>query len=175
MLKSIQKLCPTRLKLFNFRGALFLSVRKFDPTRLKFFNSRGAKSPPHGSSLRNEPCRQVRVLWTRTVAAFAVCNRISRESPVNKFPATLCLSCYAWLIANAQNKRNRLPGSLESDRRGSNSRPPPWQGGVLPTVLLSHLLNCLATRVAESDRRGSNSRPPPWQGGVLPTVLLSHL
>ena len=26
----------------------------------------------------------------------------------------------------------------KSDRRGSNPRPPPWQGGVLPTVLLSH-------------------------------------
>ena len=31
-----------------------------------------------------------------------------------------------------------FPG-LKSDRRGSNSRPPPWQGGVLPTVLLSHM------------------------------------
>ena len=26
----------------------------------------------------------------------------------------------------------------KSDRRDSNPRPPPWQGGVLPTVLLSH-------------------------------------
>ncbi len=31
-----------------------------------------------------------------------------------------------------------------SDRRGSNPRPPPWQGGVLPTVLLSHTVR-LAT------------------------------
>ena len=31
----------------------------------------------------------------------------------------------------------------KSDRRDSNPRPPPWQGGVLPTVLLSHLLNCV--------------------------------
>lgn len=27
----------------------------------------------------------------------------------------------------------------KSDRRDSNPRPPPWQGGVLPTVLLSHI------------------------------------
>ena len=29
----------------------------------------------------------------------------------------------------------------KSDRRGSNPRPPPWQGGVLPTVLLSHFIS----------------------------------
>ena len=32
---------------------------------------------------------------------------------------------------------------IKSDRRDSNPRPPPWQGGVLPTVLLSHLLSCV--------------------------------
>ena len=88
---------------------------------------------------------------------------------------------------------------LKSDRRDSNPRPPPWQGGVLvPTVLLSHTkleerqtglepatstlarwrtTNCttIAYKIQKSDRRDSNPRPPPWQGGVLPTVLLSHL
>ena len=35
--------------------------------------------------------------------------------------------------------RNKVPRFLKSDRRGSNSRSPPWQGGALPTKLLSHL------------------------------------
>ena len=40
----------------------------------------------------------------------------------------------------------------KSDRRGSNPRPPPWQGGVLPTVLLSHLLVavCLSDEIYDS-------------------------
>ena len=44
-----------------------------------------------------------------------------------------------------------------SGLRGSNSLPPPWQGGALPDELNPHI------------RPGwdSNSRPPPWQGGVL--------
>ena len=40
-LKSIQKLCPTRLKILISRGAHFLPARKFDPTRLKILNFRG--------------------------------------------------------------------------------------------------------------------------------------
>ena len=40
----------------------------------------------------------------------------------------------------------------KSDRRGSNPRPPPWQGGVLPTVLLSHSLVavCLSDEIYDS-------------------------
>ena len=30
-----------------------------------------------------------------------------------------------------------------SERRGSNSRHPPWQGGALPAELLSHLLKAV--------------------------------
>ena len=40
------ELCPTRLKLFNSRGAHFFPVRKFSPTRLKIFSSRGAHFLP---------------------------------------------------------------------------------------------------------------------------------
>src|SRR3954452_13408195 len=71
-----------------------------------------------------------------------------------------------------------------SGRRGSNSRPQPWQGCALPTELLPH---CTASQRAAfllrqqrgasenwSGRRGSNSRPQPWQGCALPTELLPH-
>ncbi len=37
-----------------------------------------------------------------------------------------------------KNSRNTFRGS-KSDRRGSNPRSPPWQGGALPTKLLSRL------------------------------------
>ncbi len=39
----------------------------------------------------------------------------------------------------------------KSDRRGSNPRPPPWQGGVLPTVLLSHNSRSLRARLIMMD------------------------
>ncbi len=38
----------------------------------------------------------------------------------------------------AKNKKPRCNGVLMSERRGSNSRHPPWQGGALPAELLSH-------------------------------------
>ena len=46
-----------------------------------------------------------------------------------------------------------------SGKRGSNSRPSPWQGDALP---LSYF------RMIWSGKRGSNSRPSPWQGDALP-------
>ena len=39
----------------------------------------------------------------------------------------------------------------KSDRRDSNPRPPPWQGGVLPTVLLSHIKYVLLFCVHQND------------------------
>ena len=63
-----------------------------------------------------------------------------------------------------------------SGRRGSNSRPQPWQGCALPTELLPHLLLYFYyAKNMWSGRRGSNSRPQPWQGCALPTELLPHL
>ena len=73
-----------------------------------------------------------------------------------------------------------------SDRRDSNSWSPPWQGGALPTKLLSHRYEIILLKYGKivketscilpsSDRRDSNSWSPPWQGGALPTKLLSHL
>ena len=61
-----------------------------------------------------------------------------------------------------------------SGRRGSNSRPQPWQGCALPTELLPLRSTDFTTPFARhwSGRRGSNSRPQPWQGCALPTELL---
>ena len=130
--------------------------------------------PAHGSLLRYAPCRQVRGFQPLTVVAFAVCVRDAIHPPVCEHTAYVFHPVHAWLIAARKKPAITRSPVLKSDRRGSNSRPPPWQGGVLPTVLLSQLLNCDES-CHQSDRRGSNSRPPPWQGGVLPTVLLSHL
>ena len=90
-----------------------------------------------------------------------------------------------------------------SGKRGSNSRPRPWQGRALPTELFPHLsyfkmvpearlelarperrgiLNPLRLPIPPlghilkwSGKRGSNSRPRPWQGRALPTELFPHL
>ena len=37
------------------------------------------------------------------------------------------------------NKNTNAPISASSERRGSNSRHPPWQGGALPAELLSQI------------------------------------
>ena len=39
-------------------------------------------------------------------------------------------------------KHQRVQGIKKSDRRDSNPRSPPWQGGALPAKLLSHLVTC---------------------------------
>ena len=51
-------------------------------------------------------------------------------------------------------KRARLPipplGQTLSGKRGSNSRPQPWQGCALPTELFPHLVFCCALRFSLS-------------------------
>ena len=63
-----------------------------------------------------------------------------------------------------------------SGLRGSNSLPPPWQGGALPDELNPHIWLRMPTCISASGHqwsglRGSNSLPPPWQGGALPDEL----
>ena len=53
-----------------------------------------------------------------------------------------------------------------SGRRGSNSLPPPWQGGALPDELHPHLW-CL--------RSESNQRHVDFQSTALPTELQRHI
>ena len=74
-----------------------------------------------------------------------------------------------------------------SGKRGSNSRPQPWQGCALPTELFPHIqrfISAFATRIcvlqtktkiSKSGKRGSNSRPQPWQGCALPTELFPRV
>ena len=57
-----------------------------------------------------------------------------------------------------------------SGKRGSNSRPRPWQGRALPTELFPQDIHVKIW----SGKRGSNSRPRPWQGRALPTELFPH-
>ena len=52
-----------------------------------------------------------------------------------------------------------------SGLRGSNSLPPPWQGGALPDELRSHIW-CL--------RAESNHRHGDFQSPALPTELQRH-
>ena len=45
-----------------------------------------------------------------------------------------------------------------SERRGSNSRHPPWQGGALPAELLSQYSNLQTTYLSDNSVFGKNSR-----------------
>ena len=53
-----------------------------------------------------------------------------------------------------------------SGRRGSDPRPPPWQGGALPTELLPHKV-CLGAE--------SNHRHADFQSTALPAELPRHM
>ena len=55
---------------------------------------------------------------------------------------------------------------LWSGRRGSNSLPPPWQGGALPDELRPHLW---------CPRSESNQRHADFQSAALPTELQRHM
>ena len=55
---------------------------------------------------------------------------------------------------------------LWSGRRGSNSLPPPWQGGALPDELHPQI-GCL--------RSESNQRHADFQSAALPTELQRHV
>ena len=55
---------------------------------------------------------------------------------------------------------------LWSGRRGSNSLPPPWQGGALPDELRPQIW-CL--------RSESNQRHADFQSAALPTELQRHM
>ena len=54
-------------------------------------------------------------------------------------------------------------GTVWSGLRGSNSLPPPWQGGALPDELNPHIKWCL--------RSESNQRHEDFQSSALPTEL----
>ena len=55
--------------------------------------------------------------------------------------------------------------AIWSERRGSNSLPPPWQGGALPDELRSH---CWCLRAESNHRHGD------FQSPALPTELQRH-
>ena len=61
--------------------------------------------------------------------------------------------------------RDYVP-DLWSGRRGSNSLPPPWQGGALPDELRPQIW-CL--------RSESNQRHADFQSAALPTELQRHM
>ncbi len=73
---------------------------------------------------------------------------------------------------------------LSSERRGSNSRHPPWQGGALPAELLSQFKKTFHNFSKESSSfvkltrfPDKPERHPPWSrffGSALPAELLSH-
>ena len=57
-------------------------------------------------------------------------------------------------------------GRTSSGRRGSNPRPPPWQGGALPAELLPR-----SVPDTQCHRPGLNRRPLDFQSSALPTEL----
>ena len=61
-----------------------------------------------------------------------------------------------------QKRKTTLSCGLWSGRRGSNSLPPPWQGGALPDELRPHLW---------CPRSESNQRHADFQSAALPTEL----
>ena len=63
------------------------------------------------------------------------------------------------------------PDKKWSGRRDSDSRPPPWQGGALPTELLPHTpLKTTWCLGAESNHRHAD-----FQSAALPTELPRHM
>ena len=71
------------------------------------------------------------------------------------------------------NKKRQLRAVLKSGKRGSNSRPQPWQGCALPTELFPHLL----TLVIVKEMRLELTRPNghyPLKVARLPIPPLLH-
>ena len=77
---------------------------------------------------------------------FCICSRVRR------------VSLYKFLLLSEQKNW--------SGRRGSNSLPPPWQGGALPDELRPHIW-CL--------RSESNQRHADFQSAALPSELQRHI
>ena len=76
-----------------------------------------------------------------------------------------CLTAWPWCrIKISENKGHLKPFKCPwSGLRGSNSLPPPWQGGALPDELNPHNPWCL--------RSESNQRHGDFQSPALPTEL----
>ena len=80
--------------------------------------------------------------------------------------ADLCLTTWLWRQEkNRRLKHRSVLSVLWSGLRGSNSLPPPWQGGALPDELNPHTW-CL--------RSESNQRHGDFQSPALPTELQSQ-
>ena len=63
-----------------------------------------------------------------------------------------------------------------SGRRGSDSLPPPWQGGALPDELRPHIAQChMKLNCAWCLRSESNQRHEDFQSSALPTELQRHM
>ena len=66
--------------------------------------------------------------------------------PCTRLPSSSLLNaCFFYFLEKSefpikQKKHLRPQVLLQSDRRGSNPRPRPWQGRTLPTEPLSHFL-----------------------------------
>ena len=61
-----------------------------------------------------------------------------------------------------------------SGRRGSNSLPPPWQGGALPDELRPHTRSHAFAFDRWCPRSESNQRHADFQSAALPTELQGH-
>ena len=68
--------------------------------------------------------------------------------------------------------KKRLSVPFWSGLRGSNSLPPPWQGGALPDELHSHFVSLADCSAREWCLRSeSNQRHEDFQSSALPTEL----
>ena len=71
-------------------------------------------------------------------------------------------------INNLSESYNYMLTVILSGRRGSNPRPPPWQGGVLPLNYFRIFIQFLCRL------KDSNLRPPVYKTDALPTELNRH-
>ena len=86
----------------------------------------------------------VRMNWAHTLGENLLTLEVTPGfEPGNQGFADPCLT--TWLCHHLEEKtltsqQNKRPFSCWSGRRGSNSLPPPWQGGALPDELRPHMV-----------------------------------
>ena len=90
------------------------------------------------------------------------------------FPGVILSS---WHLVNNQKHLKQICFRcfwLWSGLRGSNSLPPPWQGGALPDELNPHVCLLFSEKVFWCLRTESNHRHEDFQSSALPTELQRH-
>ena len=89
--------------------------------------------------------------------------------PGNRGFAVRCLTTWLWRHIKLAGFN---PQDFWSGQRGSNSLPPPWQGGALPDELCPHKTPLKKGWCLRSEL---NQRHADFQSAALPTELQRHM